>query len=311
MNWLDIAVTVSAEAAEAVAEVLSRYVPDAIAIEQWARDPSTGSGRGIGSGPEWSADGPLEPDVSVHAYLPVDAEVDVKRQQIVEALWHLRQIVPFPEPRFSEVKPEDWENAWKEHYHIIRLGARFVVKPSWREYEPQPGDVILELDPGMAFGTGLHPTTQMCLSAIEQHMPRGARVLDLGTGSGILAIAAAKLGAGSVLALDIDPLAVEAARENVMRNRVEAVVRVAQGSLDEIAPAALDFAVVNILAKTIIQLCESGLAEKINPGATIVFAGLIDAQEGEVRETLERVGLVMIQRVQDKDWVGLVCRRPA
>jgi len=315
MNWLEITMIVDAEAAEAVAEVLSRYAPNAVAIEQLARDPSSfdlrsgGSGRGIEPGPEWSVDGPLEPTVSVRAYLPVDAEIEAKRQQIAEALWHLRQIAPMPEPVFREVRPEDWENAWKEHYHVLRVGRRFVIKPSWREHEPRPGDVIIELDPGMAFGTGLHPTTQMCLQAIETHMPHGARVLDLGTGSGILAIAAAKLGAGSVLALDVDSAAVESARENVARNQVESVVRVESGSLDDIASGTFDFAVVNILAKIIIELCEDGLVEKINPGGVIIFAGLIDTQEGEVRETLNRVGLTIIDRFQDKDWLGLACRR--
>ena len=303
MNWLEITVMVDAETAEAVAETLSRYAPNAVAIEQLARDTRDAPGL------DWSPDGPLEPTVSVRAYLPVDAEIEAKRQQIAEALWHLRQIAPMPEPVFREVRPEDWENAWKEHYHALRVGRRFVIKPSWREHEPQPGDVIIELDPGMAFGTGLHPTTQMCLQAIETHMPHGARVLDLGTGSGILAIAAAKLGAESVLALDVDTVAIEAARENVARNQVESVVRVASGSLDHIASSAFDFAVVNILAKIIIELCQAGLVEKIGPGGTVVFAGLIGTQEREVRETLERVGLTIVDRFQDKDWVGLMCCR--
>jgi len=301
MNWLDTTVIVSAEAAEAVTEVLSRFAPNAVAIEQRALD--------VGSGTEWSPDGPLEPTVSVHAYVPIDAEIEMKRRQIEEALWHLRQIVAFPEPTFSEIKPEDWENAWKEHYQVMRLGRRFVIKPSWQEYEQQSGDVILELDPGMAFGTGLHPTTQMCLYALERHLRPGGSVLDLGCGSGILAIAAAKLGARSVLGLDIDPIAVQAAHDNVMRNRVDATVCVEHGSLETIGGRAFEFALVNILAQIIIQLCAQGLADTIEPGGTVMFAGLIDAQEKEVREALEGVGLRVMERVQDGDWVGLICRR--
>lgn len=315
MNWLEISIVVDAESAEAAAEVLSRYAPNAVAIEQRARD--------IDTGPEWTADGPLDDQVTVRAYLPIDAELDARRRQAEEALWHLRQIVPMPEPAFREIAPRDWENAWKEHYHVLRVGSRFVVKPSWRKHDAQPGDVVIELDPGMAFGTGLHPTTQMCLQAIETHMPAGARVLDLGTGSGILAVAAAKRGAASVLALDTDPIAVESARDNARRNGVESVVRVEAGSLESLRPitnapslstwgagiATFDFALVNILAKIIIQLCTDGLAEKVNPGGLAVFAGLIDTQESEVRESLERVGLSVIERVQDKDWVGLIARR--
>lgn len=302
MDWLEIAVCVDAETAEAVAEAMSRYVPNGVAIEQLARD--------IAPGPDWSPDGPLEPDVCVRGYLPIDAEVEAKRQQIAEALWHLRQIVPMPEPAFREVQQVEWENAWKEHYHVLRVGSRFVIKPSWREYNPQPGDVVIELDPGMAFGTGLHPTTQMCLQVIEQHMPTGARVIDLGTGSGILAIAAAKLGAASALAVDIDPVAVEAARENAARNHVDGIVRIEAGSLDTARTHAhpFDFALVNILSKIIIQLCDAGLSEIISPAGVVAFAGLIDTQEDEVRKALARAGFKIIDRAQDKDWVGLVCR---
>ena len=317
MDWLEIAVSVDAEMAEAVAEALSRYVSNGVAIEQLARD--------IAPGPDWSPDGPLEPGVVVRGYLPLDAEAGTKRRQIEEALWHLRQIAPMREPAFRQVKQSDWESAWKEHYHVARVSGRFVIKPSWREYQPQPSDVVLELDPGMAFGTGLHPTTQMCLRAIEAHMPPGARALDLGAGSGILAIAAAKLGAASVLALDIDPLAVEVARENAARNGVAGLVRVEAGSLADLpkpgagpsgdhpaeasTPAVFDFALVNILAKTIIQLCDEGLAQIISPAGVVAFAGLIDTQEDEVRGALARAGFAVIERAQDKDWVGLVCRR--
>jgi len=303
VDWLEITVVVDSEAAEAVAEALSRYAPNAVAIEQRARDVGPGADRSPGDA--------LEPAVCVRAYLPIDAAIDTKRQQIAEALWHLRHIYPMPDPTFREVSPGDWENAWKEHYHVLRIGSRFVIKPSWRTHEARPRDIIIELDPGMAFGTGLHPTTQMCLEAIEAHMPASARVIDLGSGSGILAIAAAKLGASSVLALDIDPVAVETARENARRNHVDGIVCVEAGSLDVVRTRlrTFDFVLVNILAKIIIQLCDEGLAEIVNPGGLLMCAGLIDTQESEVREALERVGLHVIDRMQDKDWVGLVCQR--
>jgi len=303
MNWLEVTVVVDAEAAEAVAEVLARYAPNSVALEQRARE--------IASGPEWSADGPLEPIVYVRAYLPIDAESESKRKQIDEALWHLRHIAPLPDPTFREIQPSDWEHAWKEHYHVLRVGSRFVIKPSWREHAAQAGDLIIELDPGMAFGTGLHPTTQMCLRALETHLPPGAQVLDLGAGSGILAIAAARLGAASVLALDIDPVAVEAARENVQRNRVADIVRVETGSLNVVRAESqsIDVAVVNILAKVIIQLCDEGLTETVVPGGRFIFAGLIESQESEVYEAVTRAGLTVSDRMQDKDWVGLVCQR--
>jgi ribosomal protein L11 methyltransferase len=303
MEWLEITVNCDAEQAEAVAEVLSRYAPGGVAIQQDALDLT---------GEEWRPDGPLAPVASVRAYLAVEPGLDEKRQQVEEALWHLRQIAPIPEPQFCAVAEEQWANAWKEHFHVTRIGARFVVKPSWRDAPrtPQDDDVVIELDPGMAFGTGLHPTTQMCLLALEKHLRPGDRVLDLGTGSGILAIAAAKLGAAMCRALDV----VEAARANVSANGVSDAVQVEQGSLallstpySPISTAGFDLALVNILAQVIVELCGQGLGGVVRPGGLAVFAGLIDTQEVGVREALEKVGLQVIERTQEKDWVGLVC----
>jgi ribosomal protein L11 methyltransferase len=314
MEWLEITVKCSPEHAEAVADVLARYAPGGVAIQQNALDLK---------GDEWRPDGPLEPVASVHAYLTVEPGLEDKRQQVEEALWHLRQIASLPEPQFRTVAEEEWANAWKENFHVTRIGERFVVKPSWREYTPKPDDLVIELDPGMAFGTGLHPTTQMCLLALEKHLRPGDRVLDLGTGSGILAIAAAKLGAAACLATDIDPVAVEAARANVAMNGVSDVVQVEQSSLAQISnlkslisPSAFeiwnmrfDILLVNILAKIIVELCGEGLGDAVRPGGLAVLAGLVDTQENEVREALARVGLDVIERTREKDWVGLVCQK--
>jgi len=317
MDWLEITVNCDPENAEAVADVLARYAPGGVAIQQNALDLT---GRDL-TGAEWRPDGPLESVAAVRAYLAFEPGLNVKRRQVEEALWHLRQIAPIPEPQFRTVVEEEWANAWKEHFHVTRIGKRMVVKPSWREYSSQADDIVLELDPGMAFGTGLHPTTQMCLLALEKYMRGGERVLDLGTGSGILAIAAVKLGAAACLATDIDPVAVEAARANVSANHVSDRVQVEQGSLVQISnlkfqiskdasqssDLKFDILLVNILAKIIVELCGQGLGEVIKPGGLAIFAGLIDTQEAEVREALKCVGLAMIERTQEKDWVGLVC----
>jgi ribosomal protein L11 methyltransferase len=314
MEWLEITVNCSPEHAEAVADVLARYVPGGVAIQQNALDLT---GRDL-IGAEWRPDGPLEPIASVCAYLTVEPGLEEKRQQVEEALWHLRQIASIPEPQFCIVAEEQWANAWKEHFHVTRIGRRFVIKPSWRDAPrtPQADDIVLELDPGMAFGTGLHPTTQMCLLALERHLRPGNRVLDLGTGSGILAIAAVKLGAAACLATDIDPVAVESARANVAMNGTQDAVQVEQGSLaslsilhSPLSTVRFDLVLVNILAKIIVELCGEGLGEVVKPGGLAVFAGLIDTQEVEVREALERTGLDVIERTQENDWVGLVCQK--
>ena len=301
-EWLEVCVMTEPETAEAVSEVLSRYAPNGVALEQLARDIGLGAEEGVAQD--------LEPIVAVRAYVPMDETVAARRQQIEEALWHLSRIAPIPEPTFRVVAESDWATAWKEHYHVAHLGERFVIKPSWREYAAQPHEIVLELDPGMAFGTGLHPTTQMCLAAIEQYARPEMRVLDLGTGSGILAIAAAKLGVKSIVALDNDPVAVKAAIENVALNHVEAAVRCCVGSLAEAAADTYDLIVVNILARVIIALCEDGLGRVVGAGGLAIFAGLIDTQEYGVRAALTAHGLTVIDRRQDKDWVGLIARAP-
>ena len=256
MDWLEISVSCEPEHAEAVAEVLARYVPGGVAIQQNALDLA---------GDEWQPDGPLEPLASVRAYLPYEPGLEEIQRRVEQALWHLRQIAPIPAPQFCTVAEEQWASAWKEHFQVTRIGGRFVIKPSWRDHQPQEGDVVIELDPGMAFGTGLHPTTQMCLLALEKHLRAGDRVLDLGTGSGILAIAATKLGAADCLALDVDPVAVEVARANVRANGANGAVKVEQGTLADASTSGFDLALVNILAKVIVELCGQGLGAAVRP----------------------------------------------
>lgn len=285
MDWLEVSVETTGEGAEAVAEVLSRFAPRGVALE--AGPEGFGTGR-----------------VTVRAYLPADDQMPRARRQIEEALWHLGQIVPLPPPSFRIVAETDWAEAWKQGLSVLHIGRRLVIRPSWLPYTPAEGEVVVELDPGMAFGTGTHPTTWMCLLALEDRVRPGARVLDLGTGSGILAIAAARLGARRVLALDTDPQAVAVARENVHRNGVADRVRVARGSLAQ-AVGRFDVAVVNILAQVLIEMADQGLARRLAPDGRLIAAGLLVGQEGDVREAFRRNGLTIVGRQQMEDWVAL------
>jgi len=288
LSWLEASVQTDGEAAEAVSEVFNRYGRGGAVV---SADFGDGSGDTA--------------VVTVKTYLPLDEEGLKTKRRIEEALWHLGQIYPLPAPEFRELAEDDWANAWKKHYHVLRVGQRMVIKPPWQEHKRQPGEVVIELDPGMAFGTGLHPTTQMCLQALEEHLGPGAKVLDLGTGSGILAIAAAKLGAGYVLALDNDPLAVRAAQANVQSNGVQNIVSVELGSLDK-ATDRFDLLFVNILARVIIELAGQGLMDRVRPTGLLIAAGIIEEQEAEVTAALREQGLEIVERRQEKDWVTLV-----
>jgi len=290
MGWLEVSVQVDSETAEAVAEVLSRYAYHRGVAIEWQ--------------PENAPGGP----VFVRAYLPMDADTDLKRQRVREALWHLGQIAPIPEPKFQPIVEVDWSETWKKHMPVLQIGERIVIRPSWLEYTPRPSDIVIQLDPGMAFGTGLHPTTQLCLRALEREPISGGNVLDLGTGTGILSIAAAKLGARSVLAVDNDPIAVQVARENVAENQVADLVTLRQGELAA-APGEYDVVLVNILARVILDMVDNGLVKHIRPGGFLIAAGLLEEQEREVRVAFEEEGFVQQDRQQIKDWVSLVARR--
>jgi ribosomal protein L11 methyltransferase len=295
MNWIEIALSVDSDAAEAVADLLQRYGHQGVAIEQEGIPPD-----------QW--DDALPPErVTVRAYLPDDSRAKEARLQLETALSN----VNLPTPEYQIVKEADWAEAWKAHYHPLRIGRRLLIHPLWVEAEAQPDDVVIALDPGMAFGTGTHASTQLCLIALEDRIQPGVRVLDLGTGSGILAIAAAKLGASYVLALDVDPIAVEAAAENVAQNGAAGKVTVQQGSLENIVTSSrrFDLIVVNILAKVIIEMCDHHLGDVVRPGGTAIFSGLIEDQAAEVEAALRRTGLEPYSRRKDGDWVLIEASR--
>lgn len=206
----------------------------------------------------------------------------------------------------DQVKEKDWAEYWKRFYKPLRLGKRLVVRPSWEAYKALPDDLVIDLDPGMAFGTGTHESTALCVELIERHY-QGGKVLDLGTGSGILAIAAAKLGAQEVLAIDIDPLAVRTAQENVDNNKLASVITVRRGDLLQGIEGSFDFAVANILADVIIMLCVP-LKRQLKPGAVFVCSGIIRDREDDVRAALEAAGYAPLERLLKGEWVALAVR---
>jgi ribosomal protein L11 methyltransferase len=281
-RWLELSVEVAPDAEEAVADVLRRHVHGGVTIER------------------------AEPSVVVKGYLPADGDLARRRRALRRRLAVLPLVSAVHSRWLSE---EDWAHAWKKFFPVLRVSPRLLVCPTWRSYRPRAGEAVIRLDPGMAFGTGQHPTTLMCLRALEELLRPGMAVLDLGTGSGILALAAARLGAASVVALDIDPQAAAVARENVRLNALEAVVQVAEGGLDEALGAAFDLALANISAPVIAEMA-SALAEVLRPSGLLIAAGFSAESADRVSSALARSGLMVERALADGDWRGLIARRP-
>ncbi|MBN1484721.1 MAG: 50S ribosomal protein L11 methyltransferase [Chloroflexia bacterium] len=291
-EWLELGVQAEPERVEAIAEVLGHYgYQGGVVIEESYRPAPDGLGL------ERDPSGP----VLVRTYLPHNAAGEQGLRDIQSALDRLGQ--PFP-PQVRILAAQDWAHFWKVHFDVLRVGRRFVIVPAWRDFEPQPGDLVITLDPGLAFGTGLHPTTQLCLKGLERYVQPGGSVLDLGTGSGILAIAAARLGGGSVLSLDNDPLAVIAARENVELNQVESQVQVEQGTL-EAGRGRFELILANILAPTIQELAPL-LAASLPTGGILIASGIFEEQAEAVCHTLDQHGLRLLETLTQDGWVALV-----
>ncbi len=300
-HWIEISLSVDNELAEAVAEVLSRFVANGVVVE---RDVTYLNADDVGT--------PAGP-VRVYGYISTKADVEEKRSRIEEALWHLGQIMPIPEPTFRVLPDEDWMTSWKKNYHPIPVGERLLVLPAWIE-QGDPDRIEVRIDPSMAFGTGTHPSTQLCMELTERYTRPGEPVIDVGCGSGILSIAALKLGASHALAVDIDPESIRATEENSARNGVADRVEVGLGSVSEInagdfslrqAPLVL----ANILSAVILKLLEDGLVELVRPGGTLVLAGILEEQAARILEASGQHGLTLLEKRQQGDWVALALQR--
>ena len=296
MGWLELTQEVDEETAEPVVELLSRYCRGSAVVEQQVGTEDGGQ--------------PLaKPVTRIRAYLPPSDDQIETLLRIQQGLWHLGHIHPLPDLEIVPLEDKDWEHAWQDHYHVLRIGKRVVIRPSWRDYEPEPGDLVITLDPGMAFGTGLHPSTQLCVQALENAVRPGMWVLDMGTGSGILAIAAAHLGASHVLGVDNDRIAVNAALENAAANGFRNRIDVEEGSLSAVK-GQFDLIVVNILEHIILDMLAHDMAACLKPGGQIIAAGILDTQADEVVKAFGVQGLRLVDRQQDKDWVMLRAEKP-
>ena len=195
----------------------------------------------------------------------------------------------------------EWLYKWQEHFKPAKVGERIVVKPGWEDYEPSEGELVIEMDPGMAFGSGLHETTSMCVKALEKYMPEDAKVLDVGTGTGILAMAAVLLGAENALGIDIDEEAVRVATENIRKNDLEGSISVMKGDLMAGVDYRADVIVANLMADLVMMLSPAA-AEQLGPGGIYITSGILDVKEDAVKEAIEAAGFDIIEVLADGEW---------
>jgi len=293
-SLVEISVLADVDAVDDIVRLLERHCQGGTAVEEILSDRERDyKGR-----------------LTVKGYVPA-SDTDTQRK-IEIALLLLSRDGSISEPEISILRREDWAEAWKQYFTPLHVGQRTVIVPTWHTYTPRPGQIVIRLDPGMAFGTGLHPTTRLCMIAAERLVRADVRVLDVGTGSGILAILAALLGAEAVLGLDTDPIAVQVARENVALNGVEGIVTAEQGTLggrdERTGGAQYDLVLANILAEVIIDMAVP-LARAVAPGGVLVASGILNERADRVADALTQVGLPLEGRLSEGDWTALITRK--
>ncbi len=297
MDWLELSVEASPELVEPLVELFQRYSRRQVVVEEAG-----------GFNPDEGEPAPEGSPVMVRVYVPQDRRSGDRVARIQAGVQLMGLIKPVSPLEVRTVSPWEWEEAWKAHFRPLRIGKRLVVRPTWHEREAQEGDIEITLDPGLAFGTGHHPTTRMCLEQLERRVKPGMRILDLGTGSGLLAQAALLLGADWALALDTEADAVRASRRNLKAAGLSRRVRIARGTLPHPEAERLDLTVANISAKVLVELAGE-LVAALRPDGVLIASGVLEERGDEVREAMRNAGFVELETQQTEDWLALCFRR--
>ena len=308
MKWVEVQIKTTTEAEEIVANIMYDLGVTGLAIE----DPSDILAFQQ-SEEDWDYIDPelVKQDyegVIIKAYFPEDENLPDKIQLVKDNI----ENIPMRETgkalgsvTITEVYEEDWAEAWKKYYKPIKLGEKIVIKPTWEEYEKKEGEIVIELDPGMAFGTGTHETTMLCIEALEKYVNNNTFVYDVGCGSGILSIVSAKLGAKKVVGVDLDPLCVKISKENVSINRVENTVEILEGNLFDKFTEKADIIVCNIIAEVIIDMVKH-LKKYLKDDGVFIASGIIVEKKEKVKEELVSNGFKMLEEKITNDWVLIV-----
>lgn len=309
MNWSEISVHTTQEAIEAVANILYEAGSEGVVIED-SEDLTRDFDNKFGEIYELSPDDFPKEGAIVKGYLPVNSYINETVEQIRTAIYNLSSFglnVGIGELNVSNVNDEDWASSWKKYYKPVRISERFFVTPTWEKVESE-ADLVIELDPGMAFGTGTHPTTVMSIQALEKVVDGYEEVIDVGCGTGVLSIAAAKLGVKNILAVDIDEIAVKSAEYNLKLNGVAEKVEVKQNNLLNSINKKADIVVANILAEVIVKLT-SDVAKLLREEGTFIVSGIIKAKDSYVENNLVDNGFTVIEKFQDNEWITMIAKK--
>ncbi|NDI33744.1 50S ribosomal protein L11 methyltransferase [Chengkuizengella sediminis] len=318
MNWYEICIYTTEEASEQISNYFHENGAGGVSIEESGslnkeRDTSLG---------QWY-EKPLndfpEGDAEIKAYFPEEVDMDellMGIERFVKNLIELNINVGKADVKSQVVNEEDWANAWKQYFKPVRITEKITIKPTWENYDADENECVVELDPGMAFGTGTHATTSLCLKALEKAQVEGKNVIDVGTGSGILSIAAMKLGANQVLALDLDPVAVSSAKENVRINQLEQKITVQQSDLLQVFQKnqnntdqpKTQIVVANILAEIILTFIDD-VYHVLEHNGLYIASGIIKQKEKDVIQALEEAHFEILEKLEQEDWVAIIAKK--
>ena len=310
MIWTEIKIKTTEEAYDAISEMLMTIGAGGVAID----DPNE-IRREIAKPNtlDYADDNfvnSLGNDVFIKAYFPDISNIVELKELIAEMLVFISNFLNIGEGLLvsSEIDEEDWANAWKKYYKPIKISDTVIIKPTWEEYKRENNEIVIEMDPGMAFGTGTHETTRMCAQLLEKYIKKGDAVIDIGCGTGILSIIAGKLGASHITAVDVDEVAVRVTKENCINNNVENLVNSFKGELKDIKTKKVDIVIANIIAAVIIDISDM-IPKFLKEGGYFITSGIIKERKQDVIDIYTKLGFVHKTDLQMGEWVaiGFIC----